>query len=71
VHHDTVHLLLSRQLRLGVFVKLPAGDDVNLKALIGKKETEVTQQLAGRGVIGKEKAINKYGLQRSRSYIRI
>ena len=62
MHLYTAHVLLNCQFSIRIFVKLPASDDVNLKALVCKKETEVTQQLAGRGVVGVKIAINKNAL---------
>jgi len=56
---DTAHGLVGWKLRIRFIIELSAGNDVRVDPAAGQMESEVAEKLAGRGMIGEEKTIEK------------
>src|SRR5262249_37196976 len=59
MHVDPAQGFARRQARLRIIVELAARDDMHVPSQCGKVKREAAHDLAGRGMIGKEEAIEE------------
>jgi hypothetical protein len=56
---DATHRLFARQARIGLIVELLAGDDMSLNSGGGQMDSEISENLTSRGMVGEEEAIEE------------
>ena len=57
---DVAHRFIGRKLRIWFIIELSAGNDMRVDSGGGQMESEVTEKLAGRGMVGEKEAVQKY-----------